>query len=86
MVPHRVSSGMRFVLSHPLRVASLELAALGAQVLGLALYLPIDRLMARTSMAGFVMGLIATEVFLLLRLFLRETARASQVALYREVG
>lgn len=81
-----LSSGMRFVLRHPLRVGFLELAALGAQVLALGLYLPLDRLLTRESAAGLAVGLIATESFLLLRLFLRETARAAQVALYREAA
>jgi hypothetical protein len=81
-----LSSGMRFVLRHPLRVGSLEAAALGAQALALGLYVPVDRLLTRESATGLVAGLIATESFLLLRLFLRETTRAGQVALYRSVA
>ena len=76
-------SGIRFVLRHPVAVGSLELRALGMQVLGLALYLPFDAVLARDSAGSLVAGLAAGQLYVLLRLFLRESSRAGQLALYR---
>lgn len=73
----------RFLARRPLRAGSQELFAIGAQAVALALYLPLDRILTRESAAGLVAGIVAAESFLLLRLFLREGARAAQVALYR---
>ena len=78
-----LSSGIRFVLRHPVEVCSLELGALGIQVLALFLYLPVDGFFQRNSAGGLAAGLIAGQFYLILRLFLRETSRAGQVALYR---
>lgn len=78
-----LSSGIRFVLRHPVEVCSLELGVLGMQVLALILYLPVDAFFPRNSAGGLAAGLIAGQVYLLLRLFLRETSRAGQVVIYR---
>ena len=80
-----LSAGMRFVLYHPRRVASLEAMAFGLQCLALGLFLPIDALVLRSggTIAGLLFALGAAQSFLLMRLFLRESARAAQVACYR---
>lgn len=74
---------LRFVLAHPLRIGSLELSSIGLQAAALAIYIPLDRLLTRDSAAGLVIGLIAGQSFVLLRLFLREASRAGQMAIYR---
>jgi len=81
-------AGIRFVAAHPARVLSLELFAILAQALALALFLPVDRLLLASggSAAGLVAIFLAAQSFLLLRLFLREAARGAQVALYRQVA
>ena len=80
-----LSSGMRFVLRHPWRVGSLEMMAIGLQCLALALFVPVDALVARLggTVPGLILALLASQSFLLMRLFLREGARAAQLALYR---
>jgi len=75
--------GMRFVLAHPVKVASLELTGVGLQAAALAIYVPLDRLLERDSAAGLILGLAAGQGFVLLRLFLREASRAGQMAIYR---
>jgi hypothetical protein len=82
-----LSSGMRFVLGHPWRVGRFEVLALALQAAALALFLPLDALVARAAgtPAGLILALIAGQSFLLMRLFLRETARATQLAVYRGV-
>lgn len=76
-------AGVFFLLRHPLRAASLELLALLLQTAALLLYLPLDGLLSRASPASLVAGVLAGQVFLLARLFLREATRAGQIALYR---
>ena len=76
-------AGVLFLLRHPLRAGSLELLGLLLQTGALLLYLPLDGLLSRASPAGLIAGVLAGQVFLLARLFLRESTRAGQVALYR---
>jgi hypothetical protein len=76
-------AGVLFLLRHPLRAGGLELLALLLQTAALFLYLPLDTLLSRASPAGLIAGVLAGQVFLLARLFLREATRAGQVALYR---
>ncbi|HET9480578.1 MAG TPA: hypothetical protein VFP98_02390 [Candidatus Polarisedimenticolia bacterium] len=81
-----LAAGMRFVLRHPWRAGSLEAAAILLQASALALYVPIDRILDRASWPGLAAGVLAGQAFLLARLYLREGARAGQVALYRSVA
>ncbi len=78
-----LSAGMRFVLRHPLRVGSLEVGTIVLQAGALALYLPVDRLLGRESAAGLAAAFVASEAFVLLRLYLRESSRAGQMSVYR---
>ena len=80
-----LSAGLRFVLGHPWRAGSQECVAVALQALALALFVPLDALVARAggTVAGVVLALIAGQSFVLMRLFLRESARAAQVAAYR---
>lgn len=75
-------AGMWFVLLHPVRVCTLEIWAILLQCLALMIYVPVDSLLGRQSVMGLVVGFLAGESFLLLRLFLRETSHAGQVSLY----
>ena len=79
-----LSAGGRFVLSHPWRIWTMEGCAVGAQALALTLYVPLDAALDRSSTASLIAGFVCGQSFLLMRLFLRESARAGQVALYRE--
>lgn len=81
-----LAAGFRFVLRNPGRVWPLELSVVLMQAVALVLYLPVDRLIDRGSAPGLAAGLLAGQSYLLLRLFLRETSRAGQVALYRETA
>lgn len=82
-MPVSLRAGILFVLRHPLRVLGLEALVILLQVAALLLYLPVDGLLGRTSPAGLIAGVLAGQVFLLSRLYLREASRAGQVALYR---
>ena len=78
-------AGILFVLRHPLRVFGLEALGILVQIAVLLLYLPVDGLLGRASPAGLVAGVLAGQVYLVARLFLRESSRAGQVALYRSL-
>ncbi|MFQ5701555.1 MAG: hypothetical protein ACE5HU_06910 [Acidobacteriota bacterium] len=75
-------AGLWFVLLHPVKVWTLEIWTVLLQCLALMIYLPVDGLIGRNSVPGLLLGLFAAQSFLLLRLFLRETSHAGQVALY----
>ena len=81
-----LSSGLRFVLRHPLKVFTLETGAVVLQAIALALFVPVDALLARSSVAGLVAGILAGQLFVLARLYLRESARAGHLSLYRTIA
>ena len=79
-------NGILFVLRHPIRVGTLEFLGIVLQAAALALYLPVDDLFGRTTAGSLIAGLVASQAFLLVRLFIRESSRAGQVALYRSLA
>jgi hypothetical protein len=81
-----LSSGLRFVLRHPLKVFTLEAGAVLLQAIALALFLPVDALLSRSSTAGLMAGILAGQLFVLARLYLRESARAGHLSLYRMIA
>lgn len=81
-----LATGLRFVLRHPLRVFSLEVGAVLMQAIALGLFLPMERLMHRGSVTGLIVALVMGQLFVLARLFLRESARAAHLSLYRTVA
>ncbi len=79
-------AGILFVLRHPVRVAGLEALVLILQGAALFIYLPFDALLGRNSAAGLITGFLAGQGFLIVRLFLREAARAGHLAILRSGG
>src|SRR5262249_28286387 len=81
-----LASGMRFVILHPWRAGRMEAAAILFQLGALMVFMPVSELLQRGggTVWGIALALGAGQGFLLLRLFLRESARAAQVAAYRD--
>ncbi len=81
-----LAAGLRFVLAHPVRVLLLESQVFLMQAAALVLFLPVDALLARGSPAGVIAGFLAGQLFVVARLYLRESARAGHLSLYREMA
>lgn len=81
-----LSAGLRFVVTHPLRVWSLEAGAIALQVVALTAFLPIDAMMLRDTPATLAAGIVATQIYVFIRLLLREGCRAGQIVIYREAA